>query len=153
MSEQVNKNRYHVRWMVKNDLHDVMPWEDGLSRPWSEVDYRTAMAKRNAVSMLAEQDAVVRGIVVYELQKYFLDLRRIVVAPEHRLRGCGRSMIEMMVGKLSMNRRRRIRAIVSDDYIGAMRPFLRSCGFVFDRSLEESTVWGFNFIPEAGKWK
>lgn len=97
---------YHVRWMIRRDMPEVLQVEQGsFPHPWSEEDFLKCLRTRNIIGMVAEEGEIVLGFMVYELHKTKLHILNFAVHPDHRGKGVARSMIRKLMSKLSSHRR------------------------------------------------
>ena len=119
----------HIRWMIRRDMHSVLEIEKAsFEFPWSEEEFIRCLRQRNCIGMVAERDDEVVGFMIYELHKNRLHLLNFAVAPNCRRESVGNSMIEKLVGKLSVERRSRIMLEVRETNLDAQL-FFKSLGF------------------------
>lgn len=122
---------FHVRWMIRRDLADVLEIERrSFARPCGEDVFRDRLRRRNVIGMVAERGEWVVGYMVYELHRDRIELARLAVADDRRREGAGRAMIDKLKGKLRPGRRTRIVARLDEDdaTLGACL-FLAAMGF------------------------
>lgn len=123
---------YHIRWMARMDMPDVLEIE-GLSfdgRTWTEEDFLRCLRQRNCIGMVAERGygGKVAGFMIYEIHKSKLHIVNLAVHPQFRLAGAGRAMVDKLVSKLSSHRRNRITLNVNETNLPAQK-FFRAVGF------------------------
>ncbi|HUY35954.1 MAG TPA: ribosomal protein S18-alanine N-acetyltransferase [Pirellulales bacterium] len=128
-SQQREKLRVHIRWMIRRDMADVLEIEHAAFEfPWSEDDFIRCLRQRNCIGMVADQGDQVVGFMIYELHKTRLHILNFAVADAHRRQGIGRQMVEKLTAKLSNQRRSRILLEVRETNLAA-QVFFRSHGF------------------------
>lgn len=108
--------RFHIRWMIRRDMDEVLAIEAGSSPwPWSEEDFLRCLRQRNCIGMIAEPvlaDArpgdpppPVVGFMIYELHNARLHVLNLAVHPLWRRRGVGRALTAKLASKLRSHRR------------------------------------------------
>ncbi len=61
---------FHVRWMIRRDMSDVLAIEsESFEFPWSEEEFVRCLRQRNCIGMVAELDDRIVGYMIYELHK------------------------------------------------------------------------------------
>lgn len=142
---------FHVRWMIRRDMAEVLQVEaESFEFPWSEEEFVRCLRQRNCIGMVAEWKDRVVGYMIYELHKNRLHILNFAVAESHRRQGVGRRMIAKLVGKLTPQRRSRILLEVRETNLGA-QVFFRSQGFkavsvlrdYYDDTTEDAYVMQF----------
>lgn len=122
-----------VRWLIRRDLEDVLEIErSSFEHYWTEEDFLCCLKQRNCIGMVAEtadDDRLIVGYMVYELNKGELHLLNFAVHPQWRRQGVGAAMVRKLVDKLAQTRRREIRVEVRDGNLPAQL-FFRHQGFV-----------------------
>jgi ribosomal-protein-alanine N-acetyltransferase len=119
-----------IRWLIRADIDPVMEIErQSFDHPWSLNDLEFWLKKRNVIGMVAEDDAdIVRGYVIYELEKTSINLLNFAVDPDYRYQGVGRALMDKMLGKLQCGKRNKLSMILADNNLGGQL-FLRQMGF------------------------
>lgn len=118
-----------VRWMVANDMPDVIHIERRLDVPyWVEEDFISVANKRNSVAIVAEFEKSVVGHAVYELYDETMHVMRLVVDPALWRLGVGSQLMESLKLRLARSRRKEIVFDVRESDLG-LQLFLRQCGF------------------------
>ena len=142
---------FHVRWMIRRDMADVLEIEsEAFEFAWSEEEFVRCLRQRNCIGMVAEWNDRVVGYMIYELHKNRLHVLNFAVAREFRRRGVGRRMIGKLVGKLAPQRRSRILLEVRETNLDA-QVFFRAMGFravsvlrdYYDDTTEDAYVMQF----------
>lgn len=96
----VNDYRFHVRWMIRRDLPEVLAIERGsFEFPWSEVDFIRCLRSRNTIGLVAEFGERVVGFLIYEIHKTRTHVLNIAVHPEWRQRRCGIQLLDFLKNK------------------------------------------------------
>jgi ribosomal-protein-alanine N-acetyltransferase len=99
----------HIRWMIRRDLPEVLEIEnESFECVWNEQDFINVLQTTNCIGMVAEIGDKIVGYMIYKLHQRSLELINFAVAPSHRRRAIGSSMVNKLVSKLSLNRRKRI---------------------------------------------
>lgn len=119
----------HVRWMIRQDMVEVLEIENqSFEFPWSEDDFIRCLRQRNCIGMIAEHNERVAGFMIYELHRNRLHVLNFAVENDFRRHGVGSQMIEKLIGKLSAERRSRIMLEVRETNLAA-QIFFRNMGF------------------------
>ena len=119
----------HIRWMIRKDLFRVLEVEsECFTNPWSEEDILRHLRQRNCIGMVAVVDRVIRGFMVYQLNKRGIELINIAVHPDYWRLGYGTVMVEKLKSKLSVNRRQAIDVFVCESNLDGQL-FFREQGF------------------------
>ncbi len=127
--DQTQSPPVHIRWMIRRDMPDVLDIEaDSFEFSWLEEDFIRCLRQRNCIGMVAEQDEMVVGFMIYELHKSRLHVLNFAVSRDGRRRGVGNRMIAKLIGKLSPQRRTRIVLEVRETNLAAQL-FFRTAGF------------------------
>lgn len=127
-----------IRWLIRRDHNEILRCEWTASRtPWTEEDYLSWLRQRNCIGMVAVHNEMIVGGMVYELHKSRLHLLRLIVHQEWQRCGVGTAMVERLLGKLSIQRRRLLTADVPDDLLGT-HLFLQAMGFTAE-AIDEQT--------------
>jgi ribosomal-protein-alanine N-acetyltransferase len=119
-------SKYHVRWMVRRDMAEVLNIEKlSFEFPWFEDDFIRVLRQKNAIAMIAEAGDRVVGFKVYELFKNRIHLLNIAVHPDFHGMGVGGTLVSNLLGKLSEGRRVRITTEVRERNLDAQLFFKR----------------------------
>jgi ribosomal-protein-alanine N-acetyltransferase len=119
----------HVRWMSRRDMPMVLAIEsESFEHSWSESDFIRCLRLRNCIGMVAEQDDLVVGFMIYELHKNRLHILNFAVNERFRRQGVGTAMVDKLIGKLSHERRNRIMLEIRDSNLGGQL-FFKNQGF------------------------
>lgn len=147
-----------IRWMIRSDMPSVLAIEsDSFPDPWTESEFIDHLRDRNVIGMVAveeygESEQIV-GYVIYRLNKKFLEIINLAVAKDKRREGVGRSILDKLKIKLHPERRTILKAIVTDENLGA-HLFFRECGLVAtqvkrDHFADGSDGYSFRFsVPK-----
>ena len=120
----------HIRWMIRKDMPEVLAIEQqSYGIPWSNDDFCEVLKHRNCIGMVAEsEEGTILGYMIYALNQSYIRLLNIAV--DHNIHGfgVGRSLIEKLLSKLSLNKRITCLVDVSEKNLGAQL-FFKSVGF------------------------
>ena len=118
-----------IRWMIRRDMPEVIAIEsECFDFPWSQEDFTTALSQRNCIGMVAERDEKVVGYMIYEFEKFKLNILNLAVMPSYWRQGIGSAMLNKLIGKLRIERRNRITLKVSEDNLRG-HLFFKKLGF------------------------
>ena len=126
---------FHVRWMIRRDMPNVLEAERGTCREVEEIDLLRWLRQRSCIGMVVEisnrehpkcDHAIAH--MVYGLRTHSLKLLRFVVNKDWRKCGAGRMMLEKLFSKLSAHRRNQLIADVPEECL-EMQLFLKRHGF------------------------
>ena len=122
-------NTVYIRWMIRRDLPTVLDIENRCFEfPWNEGDFVRCLRQRSCIGMVAERGDQVVGFMLYELHKNRLHLLSMAVDPDYSRQGIGTTLIEMLIRKLSYQRRNRIVLEVRESNLAAQL-FFKAMGF------------------------
>jgi len=153
IQEQVTMT--YIRWMMLEDMADVLLIEAERPYPWSESDYRQTLQRRECIGMVLEDgvSGAIIGHMIYELQPRAIGLLNLAIHPKFRRSGFGGDMVAKLQAKLHPERRDRILVEVREsNLVGQL--FFRSLGFrcnaVFRRVYDDTNedAYLFQFGPE-----
>ncbi len=129
---------FHVRWMVRRDMEEVLAIEQAsFEDPWTEDDFLRALRQRSVIGMVPVVEPAcdpVVGHMIYSLEKTHLELLNFAVAPAYRRRGAGAAMVNKLKSKLSSHRRAKMGLDCRESNIGALL-FFKSQGFIASQVL------------------
>jgi len=118
-----------ARWMIRGDLRQVLAIERlTFEFPWSEDEFVRCLRQRNCIGAVFVCGERVDGYMIYELYKNRLHVLNLAVASPCRRHGIGKALIEVLIGKLTPEGRRRIVAEVRETNLAAQL-FFRKQGF------------------------
>lgn len=129
---------YRVRWMIPQDLEEVLAIEGQGLDPWTEEKFLASLRERNIIGMVAENGEEVVGFMIYELHKGHLFIQKIAAKD-----GCSsvyRELLAKVVTKLESRRRTRAKLDVDDRHLN-MHLLLKGNGWEAVRVVS-STVKG-----------
>ena len=119
----------HIRWMIRRDHEAVLEIEQlGFDEPWDKSDFIRCLRQRNCIGMVIEDGRDVLGFMVYEVHQSRIVLLNLAVHPCCRRRGLGTAMIDKLKNKLTVQRRRELRATVQEKNLDTQL-FLHAMGF------------------------
>lgn len=156
-SAESSQSCVHIRWMIRRDMPSVLAIEEAsFEFPWSEEEFIRCLRQRNCIGMVAERDDEVVGFMIYELHKNRLHLLNFAVDPELRQQSIGRSMIEKLTSKLSMDRRNRILLEVRETNLDAQL-FFKGVGFraisvlrdFYEDTTEDAYLMQYRYRPTS----
>lgn len=153
MSAPYQNVGFHVRWMIRRDMQEVLAIEaESFEFPWSEEEFIRCLRQRNCIGMVAELNDQIVGYMIYELHKNRLHVLNFAVDAAGRRQGVGAKMIAKLIGKLSPQRRSRILLEVRETNLAAQL-FFRSQGFravsvlrdFYDDTTEDAYVMQYRY--------
>ena len=98
-----------IRWLIRRDMPEVLAIEqESFDYSWTEEEFLCVLRQRNCIGMVAEIDHEIVGFMIYELHKSNLHVLNFAVSAAHRRRGIGTKMVQRLVDKLSLQRRKEI---------------------------------------------
>lgn len=90
----------HIRWMVPNDMRDVLEIENAqFEQPWSEDHFTEYLRQRNCIGLVAEYSNEILGFVLYLLENGWFEILNFAVDPAFEREGIGTAMIAKLKGK------------------------------------------------------
>lgn len=153
MSAPYQNVGFHVRWMIRRDMQEVLAIEaESFEFPWSEEEFIRCLRQRNCIGMVAELNDQIVGYMIYELHKNRLHVLNFAVDATGRRQGVGAKMIAKLIGKLSPQRRSRILLEVRETNLAAQL-FFRAQGFravsvlrdFYDDTTEDAYVMQYRY--------
>lgn len=121
--------RVHLRWCIRRDLPEVLEIDQaGYDSSWNEEDFCHYQRQRNQIGMVAELGEKVVGYAMYGLYAGKIKLDRLAVHPFYRRQGVGTQMVQKLLNKLSISRRKRLVAVVPEMALAAQM-LLKGQGF------------------------
>ena len=134
----------HIRWMIRRDMPEVMRTERAsFEFAWTEDDFLRCLRQRNCIGMVAEQNDVVVGFMIYELHRTRLNVLNFAVHPTVRRQGIGGMLVAKLVYKLISHHRQKITLAVRERNLGAQM-FFRSHAFQATKLLR-------NYYEDSGE--
>lgn len=121
-----------IRWLIRRDMDEVLQIDRSAfkDQAWTEDDYVALLRQRNAIGTVCESECMILGVMVYDLHKHGLVIRRFAVHGNHLRVGTGTSMVNRLKDKLDQQRRSWIEIDVPEEMLTAQL-FFRQCGFEF----------------------
>lgn len=146
----------HIRCMIRKDWFRVLLIEDQYPHAWSEDAFKTMLANRNTIGMVAEIDDLVVGFMIYTLEQGLIEVENFAVDSERMRTGIGKAMMQRLIGKLNPERRRCINLVVRESNFG-MQSFLKAIGFrasrvyrgYYDDTREDGYLFQYRVKDEA----
>lgn len=118
--------KYHVRWMIRCDMAEVLDIERAAFEfPWFEDDFIRCLRQRNCIGMVAERASQIVGYILYQLFPRHIAILNVAVREDARRQGIGSHLVDRLKSKLSEQRRRKITADVWDENLAAQWFFKR----------------------------
>ncbi len=118
-----------IRWLIRRDMPEVLAIEqESFDYSWTEEEFLCILRQRNCIGMVAEIDHEIVGFMIYELHKSNLYVLNFAVAKEYRHQGIGTRMVQRLVDKLSLQRRKEILLEVRERNLSAQL-FFKSQNF------------------------
>jgi len=128
-TEQKQKVRVRIRWMIRRDMPEVLAIEaDSFEFPWLEEDFIRCLRQRNCTGMVAQHKNRVVGFTIYELNKTRIWILNFATATDFIRRGVGTQIVFKLIGKLSAQQRTQINLEVRETNLPAQL-FFQSVGF------------------------
>jgi [ribosomal protein S18]-alanine N-acetyltransferase len=123
------KRGAHVRWAIRRDTASILEIEHASFKyPWTEEDFLREFRKPNCIPMVSERGEDVVGFMAFFLERTVVRVAKFAVHPDFVRQGIGTRMIQKLKGKLSSERRNRIKFQVRETNLAAQL-FLKSQGF------------------------
>ncbi len=123
------KTRTHIRWMIRRDMPHVLDIANGSMTPAPDEEwFLQQLRHRNVIGMVAEVGEDIRGYMIYELAKTYLEISTLAVSPRHRHESVGTQMLDKLKSKLSSHRRNCLQLTVPESNLDTQL-FLRVQGF------------------------
>ena len=158
---------YHVRWMIRRDLHEVLAIESAcFDFPWNEEAFIKVLRERNVIGMVVDSlgkygkpKGLILGYMIYELNKRRLDIMNFAVHPDWQGQGMGRAMVEHLQHKLSRQRRNRLTVEVRESNLDGQL-FFKAMGFqcvqvlrdYYETCEDDCYVMRYNIRHVAKQW-
>lgn len=118
-----------IRWLIHRDRQDVVAIESfSFANPWSDDDFSLALRQSKCIGLVAEHKDDVIGFVIYELEKHALRIINLAVSPAYRKRGVGSALVQRLIDKLSIQKRKFVEINVRESDLRVQK-FLQSKGF------------------------
>ncbi|MBL4885320.1 MAG: ribosomal protein S18-alanine N-acetyltransferase [Planctomycetaceae bacterium] len=82
--------------------------QESFDHAWTEEEFLCILRQQNCIGMVAEIDHEIVGFMIYELHKSNLHVLNFAVAERHHRQGIGSQMVDRLIDKLSLQRRKEI---------------------------------------------
>jgi ribosomal-protein-alanine N-acetyltransferase len=112
-----------IRWMLRNDLPEILNIEEFNAVPWDEEDFLIHLKKRNSVGIVAEIDNKIVGYMIYEFGRKLFHVLNITVHKNYRRNG----VASQIISKLS-SKKKNIEFVVNERSL-ELQLFLKKNGF------------------------
>lgn len=146
-----------IRWLIRRDMSEVLAIEqESFDYAWTEEEFLCILRQRNCIGMVAEIDHEIVGFMIYELHKSNLHVLNFAVAKEYRRHGVGTKMVQRLVDKLSLQRRKEILLEVRERNLSAQL-FFKTQGFYavtvlrnhYDDTCEDAYIMRYQLQTES----
>ena len=123
--QRIDRMDVTVRWMVRQDLADVLEIENlSFPHPWDADIYRENLKSRSCLPLVAElSDGTIIGYVIYTLGDTDITIINMAVHPDYKGNRVASQMINKIKGKLNDHRSHILIAVA--DYNLECQLFLR----------------------------
>src|ERR1039458_1368334 len=155
--QDIEKGRYkiqsHIRWITLRDMPEVLEIEqENFEYSWKQDDFVNCLKHHSCVGMVAEHDGQVLSYMIYVLHSNRIHLLNLAVSKNYHRCGIGTQMIAKLVGKLSLQRRRKIVTEIRETNLDAQL-FFRELGFKaihilnnhYEETEEDAFVMSYNY--------
>jgi ribosomal-protein-alanine N-acetyltransferase len=152
--------QYHIRWMIRSDMHQVIDIERGsFPTPWTENDFITRLRMKGVIGLVATADYPpgpygapplerVVGYMVYELHTNRYHVINFAVCETMRWRGVGSALAARLKQKLGGDRNRILLEVGERNLPGQL--FWKSQGFrcenIISDFFDESDDKAYQFV-------
>lgn len=118
-----------IRWGVRDDIPSILEIEQlSFADPWNETDLRTTLKIKNVIMLVALVGDELVGYVVYALNNHSIEVINLAVHPCITRRGVGSVLVNTLCGKLTPEKRNRLKVAVRERNLDAQL-FFKSMGF------------------------
>ncbi|TWT64099.1 ribosomal protein S18-alanine N-acetyltransferase [Rubinisphaera italica] len=151
------KSSLQIRWLIRRDMPEVLAIEqESFEYAWTEEEFLCILRQRNCIGMVAEVDHEIVGFMIYELHKSNLHVLNFAVGKQYARKGIGTKMVERLVDKLSLQRRREILLEVRERNLSAQL-FFKKQDFMavtvlrkhYDDTSEDAYIMRYRLEEEA----
>lgn len=119
----------NIRWMRKDDIAQIREIEALSFRfPWNDEDFKDYARAKSTMSLVAEVDSEVVGVVLCETFKTAIHILNLAVHPDWRRNGIASALVYQVLSKLRHGRRDRVFAALWERNTPAQK-FFRKVGF------------------------
>jgi ribosomal-protein-alanine N-acetyltransferase len=124
----MDANSVDTRWMRESDIPDVIRISSSCGDSFSEKNMRRLFFKKGIMSVVAEVEYKVVGLIIYD-SSLVSKMKIVLVAVEEPFRrsGVGRALVSQLISKLD-SRRNKLELLVSEYNLNAQL-FFREMGF------------------------
>lgn len=126
----VHKVTPNIRWLIRKDTPEILEIEQLCfgEYGWTADDYKTSLALKNVIGMVAEVSYSVVGVFIYELDLNAINIINLAVHPRWQRRGIGSEIIRRLKMKLPQQNRNFLRCTTRETNL-AMASMLARNGF------------------------
>lgn len=138
---------FTTRWTIRTDLPHLAIFESELNDDaWNRDEFLVALRDRKVVGITATIKTIDKpiGYVLYRMEPSRITIKRIHVDSLYRRAGAGTLLIEKLMEKLSVHKRRWMRIDVPEASLD-VQLFLRKLGFRATVVLPRSERYRFVF--------
>jgi len=137
-----------IKWTMRKDLPQMISIEGFCFEfPWDEQIFVEYLRKRNIIGMCYKDNEIVKGFIIYCLQKNHLEILSLAVHPNYQRQGIGKALLDKIVSKIDGERRRFISLNIRETNMGGLK-FFAKYGFkavelvrdFYDDTSEDSIV-------------
>lgn len=118
----MNLKQWHIDWLAARDLPQALEIESESfgQFAWSEKDFRGALQCKNVIGIAARPHAdatYICGFAIYALLPSRIEILNLAVGWQWRRNGFGAALLQRIKDRLSVTRRRKIKATARDSNI------------------------------------
>jgi ribosomal-protein-alanine N-acetyltransferase len=141
---------YYVRWMIRNDLAQVMDIETAcFAEPWDKEDFRSQLRCRDVIGVVVSDcEYSIYAYAIYWLRRRSIEILNLAVDPALQRMGIGTQLIARLKSKLSRDRRVRLIADVAETNLDAQLFFAQhafGCTEILRKRFATRDAYRFEF--------
>ncbi len=154
---------FEMRWLIRNDMDEVMAFESELPtlERWSLDRWQMEQRKRNGIGTVCQlhPDDKISAAMCYDLYEKTIVLKRLIVGRDYRHKGFGTAMLQRVIGKARLSAirpRYDVEFFVPETNV-PMQLLAQRTGFVAVAMLRRGTSGGeilfrFSLFEDRMKW-
>lgn len=128
-ANQQKSGQVKTRHMKRLDLPSVLEIEKmSFFNPWEEIDFTACFKEKTCVGLVAECNGKIAGFIIFESKITKLNIIKIAVHPEYRLRRIGTALVQKLIKKIYRGSKIRIMLKLNEKNLEAQL-FFRFLGF------------------------